>query len=75
MPDHSNVPVPGEWYWGAECPLCGALVPLFHDPSRGKSDIALEGMTQGEPYVGLRCPRNHSFDVPVDRLTPFEFRS
>ncbi len=68
-------PVPGEWYWGGTCPLCGQFVPVFHDPSRGKPEMKLEGQTQGVPHVSIRCPRNHGFDVAAADLQRAEYRS
>jgi len=59
----------GEWYWGAECPECGAMAAHSHDPARGQGESEIPG----EGRVTMTCPKGHRFDVKTENLLRFEW--
>ena len=66
---HVIVGIVGEWYWGAECPQCGAITPHRHDPARGQGDSE----KPGEGRVAMTCPNGHQFDAATENVPRFEW--
>ena len=70
-------PVPGEWYFGSICPVCGQPCAAFHDPHRGKSGITiLAPEAPGLPpaRVSMQCGRcGFEFSVRGDLISSFEW--
>ena len=71
MIDPKQTAVPGEWYFGANCTVCGALTPVLHDPSKGKADIKLQGPGS---KISTVCPNGHETLFPMEGLRRFEWK-
>ena len=65
-------PQVGEWYLGAKCPTCDAMVAHAPDPARGKGE---PGLNPGNPQITLTCPNGHKFDLVSENLVRFEWGS
>ena len=59
----------GEWYWGVECPECGAMAAHMHDPTRGQDD----SKKPDEAEVTMTCPNGHRFSARTENLLRFEW--
>jgi len=59
----------GEWYWGVQCPECGAMAAHTHDPTRGKGD----SKKPDEAQVTMTCPNGHRFSARTENLLRFEW--
>jgi hypothetical protein len=66
--EHNRLKERGRWrvYFGADCPICSALTPVLHDPSRGKANIKLQG--EGSK-ISTVCPKGHEILFPLRRCT------
>jgi hypothetical protein len=63
----------GEWYWGVECPECGAMAPHVPDPTRGQGVSETAPGKSGEAQVTMTCPNGHRFSARTDNLLRFEW--
>jgi predicted RNA-binding Zn-ribbon protein involved in translation (DUF1610 family) len=55
MADPKTEFIPGEHYLSVFCQKCGQIIPLFHDPSRGRIKFSGQGKLQTDcPHCGKK---------------------
>jgi hypothetical protein len=63
-------PLPGEWYYGAQCPTCRARVVMFMDPDDG------EGPSQVPAgWIVATCPNGHEHRYRGSELKRYPYRT
>jgi hypothetical protein len=51
-------PLPGDWFYGTNCPECGVAVPFGPDPTDGEGEHAFKDYPGWQPS---KCKNAHSY--------------
>ena len=51
-------PLPGDWFYGTNCPECGVAVPFGPDPMDGEGEHAFKDYPGWQPS---KCKNAHSY--------------